>query len=248
MSDVSFAVKVECAFAVHTGHQYYIHFPLQRRILVTSMKASSPTTVIPDQPLIKEESTAKQNDAATGDSSVSIVREGVRKEITQQVLRRKLSKLRHLVVHQGINPSYLDSLFPQLLEHFDPQTVHYNGGIAQVKEWKISCYLEVMEGGIPCTNPSLKLLDLFQPLLDVCNDLFLEWYRQQHACNNKKGQGRVERTCKRIMTFVTRYTPAPGEQALLKVRERGLVILLEETTDVQVWESDTCIRFMNESQ
>jgi hypothetical protein len=183
------------------------------------MKASSPITVIPDQHSKREDSSAeKQNDATSGDSSsVSIVRVGVRKEITKQVVRQKLNKLRHLVIPQGISPDYLDRLFPELLENFDPQPVNYNGGIAQIKEWKISCYLEVMEGGIPCTNPNLKLLDLFQPLLDTCNDLFLEWYRQQHACN-KQRQGKVERTCKRIMTFLTRYTPAPGEQALLKVR------------------------------
>ena len=201
---------------------------------------SSPTTVIGDRSFDNERLNAKSSSvschATTGRdcsnvSSSSIVREGVRNEITKQVLRQKLSKLRHLVIPRGIHPSYLDSLFPKILEHFDPQIVHYNGGIAQVKEWKISCYLEVMEGGIPCTNPNLKLLDLFQPLLDECNDLFLEWYRQQHACNKQRQQkGQVvERTCKRIMTFVTRYTPAPGEQALLKVwRMRRLRICVAE--------------------
>jgi hypothetical protein len=149
------------------------------------------------------------------ESPSAIVRDGVHKEIPKQVLRQKLSKLRHLVVPRGINPNYLDTLFPQMLQEFDPQTVHYNGGVAQVKEWKISCYLEVMDGGIPCTNPNTKLLQLFRPLLDTCNELFLEWYRQQHACN-KKLEGNIERSCKRIMTFLTRYTPAPGEQALLK--------------------------------
>lgn len=90
----------------------------------------------------------------------------------------------------------------------------YNGGIANVKKWKISCYLEVMHGGIPCTNPNLKLLNLFQPLLETCNDLFIHWYRQQHACNDS--QGSKIRNAERLMTFVTRYTPNPGEQALLK--------------------------------
>jgi hypothetical protein len=146
----------------------------------------------------------------------TIFREGVVKEISKQVLRQKLSKLRHLVIPKGISPDYLDRLVPQLLKDFDPQEVVYNGGIAKVKHWKISCYLEVMEAGVPCTNPNLKLLELFRPLLDTCNNLFLEWYRQQHACNNKR-LGKVKRSCKRLMTFITRYTPAPGEQALLKV-------------------------------
>lgn len=177
------------------------------------MTVSSPTTVISGNCLDKHDVPDKK-DVCT---ESLIVREGVRREINKQVLRQKLNKLRHLVIPQGINPDYLDSLFPKLLEDFHPQTVHYNGGIANVKEWKISCYLEVMEGGIPCTNPNLKLLALFRPLLDVCNDLFLDWYRQQHACNVQRNC-KVERTCQRLMTFVTRYTPAPGEQALLKVR------------------------------
>lgn len=153
-----------------------------------------------------------------------MVRDTVLPELPKLVVRQKLRKLRHLVLPQAISPAYLDSLFPKLLEYFDPQTVHYNGGIAQVKEWKISCYLEVMKGGIPCTNPNMKLLELFRPLLDTCNTLFLEWYRQQHACNHRTtttpagSTTPVQRTCQRLMTFVTRYTPAPGEQALLKVR------------------------------
>lgn len=175
---------------------------------------SCPTRIISD-PEVDQHDKTEVNDDGNG---LSIVREGVRKEINKQVVRQKLSKLRHLIISQAINPAYLDSLFPYLLENFHPQTVHYNGGIAQVKEWKISCYLEVMQGGVPCTNPNLTLLKVFRPLLDVCNDLFLEWYRQQHACNAKLN-GQVERTCHRLMTFITRYTPAPGEQALLKVRQ-----------------------------
>ena len=149
-----------------------------------------------------------------------IVREGVLQEIPRLVVRQKLQKCRHLVLPQTIRPEYLDSLFPQLVQQFEPQVVQYNGGIANVTQWKISCYLEVMKGGIPCTNPHLPLLELFRPLLDVCNDLFLAWYRQQHACNNGHHTEKTipQRTCQRLMTFITRYTPAPGEQALLKVR------------------------------
>ena len=210
-------------------------------------------------------------------SSNDIVRDGVHKEIIKYVVRAKLQKLRHLVLKEVISPQYLDTLFPLMLQHFDPQTVHYNGGIANIKEWKISCYLEVMDGGIPCTNPNLQLLDIFQPLLTTCNELFLLWYRQQHSCNqqrrwssspklsserlrsvltnkndnsinknigssssnsdgamksastagnvdnnndnnddNNNGE-KTKLTCRRVMTFITRYTPAPGEQALLKV-------------------------------
>ena len=87
-----------------------------------------------------------------------------------------------------------------------------------------------MEGGIPCTNPNLELKLALLPLLQSCDGLFAEWYKQQHACNGR-GQGcaylnkeresnshtSLERPrFERIMTFITRYTPAPGEEALLK--------------------------------
>jgi hypothetical protein len=152
-------------------------------------------------------------------SSADLVRTGLKEEIAKQVVRKKLAKLRHLVLEKAIHPEYLDSLFPRLLPLFQPQPVVYNGGIANVKNWKISCYLEVMEGGVPTANPNLELLDLFQPLLDECNYLFLYWFRQKSACNNKSNKSNNDQlTCSRLMTFITRYTPAPGEQALLKVR------------------------------
>ncbi|OEU07529.1 hypothetical protein FRACYDRAFT_197593 [Fragilariopsis cylindrus CCMP1102] len=149
----------------------------------------------------------------------------IKKEISKNVLRHKLQKLRHLVLPGVISTKYLDNeiFYPMHQQQlFQPQTVTYNGGIANVKKWKISSYLEVMEGGVPCTNPNLKLLEIFRPLLETCDDLFLVWYKQQHACNsnsNNKQQQQNQnrrRTCQRLMTFVTRYTPVPGEQALLK--------------------------------
>ena len=36
---------------------------------------------------------------------------------------------------------------PSIINLFHPQQVQYNGGVANVKAWKISTYLEVMEGG-----------------------------------------------------------------------------------------------------
>ena len=91
--------------------------------------------------------------------------------------------MRHLVVKEAIKPSYLDSLMPKIIEKFWPQQVVYNGGVANVKNWKISCYLEVMEGGVPCTNPCLPMLDDCSELLDAVDAAFTHWYKQQHACN-----------------------------------------------------------------
>lgn len=170
--------------------------------------------------VIKELTNQKESTAA----APTIVREGLEREIVRAVVRCKLAKRRHLVLPKAIQADYLDALFPELLKLFQPQTVHYNGGVAAIKEWKISCYLEVMDGGVPTTHPNVALRDLFLPLLQSCNDLFLHWYRQQHACNHDHRCSRPAAssttidTVRRLMTFVTRYTPAPDEQALLKVR------------------------------
>ena len=152
------------------------------------------------------------------------VRSNVLPDISRQVVRRKLAKQRHAVIEKAVDPSYLDSLFPDMLRLFNPQTVYYNGGIAQVPEWKISCYLEVMPGGVPTTEPNVELLQHFTPLLNACNELFAFWYQQQHACNHKNTASSSSSSlkkgtfqCHRLMTFITRYTPQPGEQALLKV-------------------------------
>ncbi len=146
-------------------------------------------------------------------SSCAVVRHNVTKEICKGVIRSKLTKRRHLVVKEGINPSYLKEIFPTIIQNFQPQHVQYNGGIANITTWKISCYLEVMDHGIPTTQPNLVLQQHCLPLLNQCNDLFLFWYQQQH---NASIQSKTIR-CRRLMTFITRYTPAPNEQALLKV-------------------------------
>ena len=74
----------------------------------------------------------------------------IQKQITKGVVRAKLSKRRHLVLPAAISPTYLDTLMPEIVTNlFQPQTVKYNGGVANITNWKISCYLEVMDGGIP---------------------------------------------------------------------------------------------------
>jgi hypothetical protein len=133
-------------------------------------------------------------------------------EIARSVLRQKLSHKRHLVLKGVLCPEYVTNLFETaIVPLFEPQQVFYNGGIAQQKEWKISCYLEVMDGGVPqVSNPHLALKAACEPLLQACNTLFQMWYRQQHPGVNCT-------QVKRLMTFITRYTAhRKGEEALLK--------------------------------
>jgi hypothetical protein len=251
----------------------------ENRTTTTATSSPSTSTTIPETTDDKNNRNNKNETKSVGSnrgssSILSCERNLLVKQIAKCVVRQKLQKLRHLVIPNVVSTQYLDTLFPPLLDLFEPQTVTYNGGVAKIKQWKISCYLEVMDGGVPCTNPNLKLLDVFRPLLDTCNDLFMEWYRQQHACNNnsdagsfwerrarqkaavaaapatdsdqtkentvptgRNNIGKIEplkpdngpssyssssssskpyQSCRRLMAFITRYTPAPGEQALLK--------------------------------
>ena len=152
-----------------------------------------------------------------------MVHHNITKEICKGVIRCKLMKRRHLIIKEGINPLYLKQIFPTVIQNFQPQHVQYNGGIANITTWKISCYLEVMDHGVPTTQPNLLLQQYCLPLLNQCNDLFLFWYQQQHNVSiQSKSESSASITkpairCRRLMTFITRYTPAPNEQALLKV-------------------------------
>lgn len=80
----------------------------------TKMQFSLPS-LEGDERILKE--------SRTQDVVNSIARAGVKQEIAKQVVRKKLSKQRHLVMKEAIAPEYLDSLFPTLLELFKPQTV-----------------------------------------------------------------------------------------------------------------------------
>ena len=70
----------------------------------------------------------------------------VHRQIARGVVRAKLSKRRHLVLPGVVSSSYLDSLMPAIVGAvegkpplFRPQNVTYNGGVANVRNWKISC-------------------------------------------------------------------------------------------------------------
>jgi hypothetical protein len=189
------------------------------------MISTAPTTRAPLDDSEKENCREQEEDLSKirvlDFERCSFVRLQVKKEISQQVIRSKLKKRRHLMLSQVIDDEYLQSLFPKLLQHFSPQPVQYNGGRANIQNWKISCYLEVMSHGIPTADPNIVLLQHFMPLLQVCNSLFLFWYQQQQSCS---ATIRETMRCRRLMTFITRYTSAPNEQALLKVRLSALCL------------------------
>eukprot|EP00948_MAST-09A_sp_MAST-9A-sp1_P003210 g3210.t1 len=146
------------------------------------------------------------------DECYKFIKENTHLRIVKGVVRKKLAKLRHLVLPETISPAYLAALFPKIVSLFDPQTVLYYG---DQTDWKISCYLEVMNGNEPCPNPNIALREHCWDLLEACSMLFLKWYRQQKACN-VDGQKPKQYAVKRQMTFITRYTATPGEDYLKK--------------------------------
>jgi len=92
---------------------------------------------LPDIVAISRSSSISPTTSDESGKSCAIVRDGVVKEISKYVLRQKLNKLRHLVIKKGISPEYLDSIFPEMLEYFDPHHVVYNGGIVSYvfRQW-----------------------------------------------------------------------------------------------------------------
>ena len=188
-----------------------------------------------------EDNNKSLNESITSIPILTNSKTNTKKQISKYVIRSKLNKFRHLVSSELISPSYLEFLFPSIISNFNPQTVHYNGGIGNIPQWKISCYLEVMDGGVPTAEPNTKLKAICNDLLNTCDELFKFWYMQQHSCNAKNKDSNMNNmNVKRIMTFITRCTPAPGEQALLKhVDGAGkvdgslvLALPLEEPKDV----------------
>ena len=97
---------------------------------------------VSSDPIISDENAAPGTLTAAHCSDMKredldIVRQGLQEEIAKCVVRQKLAKRRHLVLQSAFSSEYLDSLFPSLLKLFNPQKVMYNGGIANIKEWKI---------------------------------------------------------------------------------------------------------------
>jgi len=91
-------------------------------------------------------------------------------EITKGVLRKKLSKMRHLCVEKAVSPEYLDELMPEILRQFQPQRVNYNGGVANIKEWKVRGREEIVEvfGSRERGRESARERGRWQYLLSLC--------------------------------------------------------------------------------
>jgi hypothetical protein len=74
----------------------------------------------------------------------------LKSEISKQVLRKKLAKQRHLVIEKAIQPVYLDSIFPIMLELFKPQNVQVSCALysalfsAEVLRLIISLWYQMM--------------------------------------------------------------------------------------------------------
>ena len=94
----------------------------QASLWLTCTRSLAPNHEQPN-PGQTNERTNKRTLMWTQTSNLDIVRDGVKKEIAKRVIRAKLSKTRHLVLDRAIRPEYLDSLFPMLLDLFQPQTV-----------------------------------------------------------------------------------------------------------------------------
>ena len=127
----------------------------------------------------------------------------------RSILRRR-KPTRHKVLagkEGGVDPEWLNALFPSLEAAFDPQAgVTYKG-----VDWKISSYMELEEAfisGSHTVRPNTALLDVCRPLLDLCDEKFITWYKNCYGLKRAKPLRRH--------SFLTRYLPMKDQDQLRK--------------------------------
>ena len=77
----------------------------------------------------------------------------ISKDISKGVLRKKLSKMRHLVIPKAISYQYLDTLFPQILKLFEPQKVM----VSIITEYSI--ILDIKKSNAECIITIILLMN-----------------------------------------------------------------------------------------
>ena len=107
----------------------------------------------------------------------------------------------------GVDPKWLEELFPSLEAAFDPQGgVTYKG-----VDWKISSYMELEEAYISGSHkvrPNTALLEICRPLLELCDEKFITWYKNCYGLKRAKPLRRH--------SFLTRYLPVKDQDQLRK--------------------------------
>eukprot|EP00668_Euglena_longa_P005812 GGOE01006856.1.p1 GENE.GGOE01006856.1~~GGOE01006856.1.p1 ORF type:complete len:249 (+),score=21.25 GGOE01006856.1:83-829(+) len=124
----------------------------------------------------------------------------VPKDVYQcKVSSQRREGVRHLVQQGIINTEFLQEYFCKVKEVFNPQTVNYDSATYNATRWSISCFMEY-EKGVAKNKITLskELLELSRPLLEVCDNIYMDWSKLHR---NLPSDTKFERS----QSFITRY-------------------------------------------
>eukprot|EP00434_Breviolum_minutum_P042080 symbB.v1.2.037438.t1/scaffold5434.1/size28417/1 len=116
----------------------------------------------------------------------------------------------HALKSAVIKPKRLQNLFPEIKNCYVQQPLDYGRNSRYGDDWRISCYLVVMENWKPKIMPHEPMLRCLGDVMNECVRSFETWY-----CS-LKGFKPGSKPFSVMNAFVTRYRPLHGEDELKK--------------------------------
>lgn len=115
-------------------------------------------------------------------------------------------KLRHALVRGAIDGFWLTSKLEAMIKAYAQQPLDYGPNSRYGANWKISCYLVVLEKWKPRITPHLPLVAVYGDVMDRCVAKYEEW----HASFAEAKKATV------MNCFLTRYDAAKDDENQLK--------------------------------
>lgn len=138
-----------------------------------------------------------------------------------------LQGIRHALVRNVIPQAQIEAVFPDMKEAYIQQPLDYGRNSRYGDNWRISCYIVVMENWKPKIYPHEPMVRCMTPVMNQCCDEFAKWYCRLH--NFPAIDVHV------MNAFVTRYRPIHNEDELQRHIDGsnvdGSVILALPTDD-----------------
>ena len=153
--------------------------------------------------------------------------------------RKKLKRLRHAAVRQAIDGAWLQEKLESMVKAYVQQTLDYGPRSRYGANWKISCYLVVMEKWKPKIEAHAPMVEVFGDVMYRCLFTFEQWYASQFSF-----QKFTIMNC-----FLTKYDASKQDETKLDKHVDGAnvdasVILACPTNDpfqggsLRVWDPD----------
>eukprot|EP00439_Symbiodinium_sp_Y106_P046675 s181_g5.t4 len=116
----------------------------------------------------------------------------------------------HELKKSAVDPKRLANLFPDIKASYVQQPLDYGRNSRYGDQWRISCYLVVMENWKPKILPHEPMLRCLGSVMSECVNMFEDWYCQL------KGYRLGSKKFGVMNAFVTRYRAVHGEEELQK--------------------------------